>query len=337
MKANKKCGLALTVAFIVLFCMTGGAYAADFDGVLSTSIKNLPGNADVAGMGGADVGAPVDFTSPDPSTLGAGEETAFGFSGTCGYITGMNGRFCGGSVAARLPLGTLQVSYSGGNSDSVFLPKEGVDFKINRSNSATIQYGVKVAEKVFGSEDKVYAGVGVTPFSETRTTILMGGTKLLKTDSSEYAFSFGTHYENKNFNAGAFYEYSHSSDTTKDLIADEKVNEKSESHLFRTGASYKIVEGLMVIANYQYANVGGYVTNRIFGGAEVCPIESVCGYAGHNGSGFTGGIGIYPSDSWGMNLAYVDNLDKKLEAQIGKKPSVIMFSLYYLFQDKKGK
>ncbi len=342
----------ITFAVAILLLMSTSAFAGGGD--LSTAIdimaSGLPAGADVAGMGNASTAQP-DFSSNNPATLGAVPNLEkFTASGTATYgrINFQGGPlFAGqtpdttiksGSVSAKIGKGVAQLNYTHASANEIselYLYDGGgwgQSFQINRDESVSVLYGIKIA-------DEWSIGLGYARSESHVTSSFYAGTMatgyvLDFEDKAEGdSYSAGVLYQPTSWlNLGAEYEYTREVDEMiQKNYGGYAMDDTSHSQRARGGASIKITPMTTLAADLQYYKIAGEVEKlQLFAGIEQGVIKDVAYlYAGWANSGPTVGLGVY-LEHGGINLAYQRNVSDEMAEYFGRA-DLLIGSLYLTF------
>ena len=140
----KKTALCLVASLLLT---AGVAGAQDFSTALTKSISQIPDGPDVASMGGcANTALTSDYSTRNPGSvdaLDAEPRNKVGFSAAYGNVSFKNGPSVNLyilSTAVRFPVGTLQISYFDGGSNTGTLDKYDT-LKFDNFPSVDTQYG----------------------------------------------------------------------------------------------------------------------------------------------------------------------------------------------------
>lgn len=331
----------ILLAILVVLAMVPSAYAKDFGSAFGAAITNVSQGADVGGMGNAWTATP-DFSSLNPAIIGIVPEKYHGTLmptyGIIGFSEGPDIQFYSVSLTGKLPIGTLQLSFSDGWSNMAPTADPATSLKINSSPTIDVQYGFKVGKNLIFKGDELYAGVGYThgeskismrseffdPEVEEAFTV-----NVFEKGYSD-SVSVGMVYRpTKNINIGAF--YSHSWDKSTSSVAGF-VNEtsRSETDSLRLGVGLQITETTFIAADYQHLSIDGVRFDQWFAGVEQGIVKDLLYvYAGWAADGPTAGVGIYFKNG-GLNISYSANQSRDLKPYLGKS-EVIMLSAYLTF------
>lgn len=314
--------------------------AQDFGIALTKAFSEIPDGADVASMGNASTATPA-FSSRNPAIVAVEVEdvkTTVGATGTYGYIHFGNGpsvNLYSGSLAARLPYGTVQITYSNGSSDSrKFTDSDTVKF--DEIPSVELQYGFSLG-KIFG-DDALYGGVSYG-YSESKLTLnnvtfLSEGLfrNTIVSEGSGHTFGTGMLYQiYKAINLGAL--YLHSWDGSRESVTSngavvDILRSKSQADELRVGIGIQVTPITFVAGDYRHLYLpDGQRDDQYYAGIEQGIIKDVLYiYGGWANGGTTTGIGLYFKHG-GVNLAYMHRPMRALEEHLGKA-EVFAASLY---------
>ena len=317
--------------------------AADFSKALDIATTNIPSGADVAGMGNVQAAVSA-FSSGNPAIVGCPEEPyRIGASATYAFINFKNGpgvNLYSGTVSAKMPVGYLQINGSNirsGNS----VTRMDTDTQFNSAPSVEVMYGLKVAENLLRTGDKLYLGAGGS-FSGSKMSFSSQGQNLETSQSRGFGVKTGFLYQPiKHVSVGGFYSYSGSRTKTSELVQTENEdgsvsngnhsrNSSGDVQQVRIGASWEILPGTLIAADFQHLNIGSLKRDQVFAGVEQQIIKDrLYVYGGWAASGPTAGIGVYLKHG-GLNVAYMSNPFADLNPHLGRN-QMIMATAYFNF------
>lgn len=331
---KKVIGLVMVV-MAVFFC--GSALAADFEKEFAKALTNIPPDASNASMGNAWAATPLfGSNSAAVTAMGTFKNGGASFNyGFIGFDKGPDVQFWSPSVAMKLPVGVLQVSYTAGSSDrGTFyeeFSEEGVyseDIEFDSVEEIDLQYGLLAGEKIFLSEDKLYLGIG---YNHARGYLEFGQrflaedfslSGLLESKTKSHSWSASAVYQpNSKLSLGVF--YAHSWDKGKDkayfdgeLIETDSYREQSNQYRF--GVGVQVIPSTFVAVDFQHLDLPSGNSDQIFAGVEQAVVgDWLYVYAGWAGDGPTGGVGAY-FENGGINLAYMHDTNDGLDDTLGK-------------------
>lgn len=327
--------IVAVLAVVGFFLSAGFVSADDFSEAVSLISVNAPAGADVAGMGNTWVALP-DFSSNNPAVYAAGEETGKmkgSVTGTytfLGFKRGPDVSSYALTPSIKLPVGFLKLSLVSASSREAET-KMGMNMQHDSFSSVNIGYGLKVASRVFGKEDKLFFGLDVTPYSQSMMTFSSEGERIFRSESKSYAFGAGLLYQPiKGVNVGAYYNYGGGDNKDRDYVEGETVDSKSTNQLLRIGASWQILPMTLVSADWQYVNLDGYRKGQMFVGIEQGIIKDLLYvYGGWTANGPTAGIGVYFKKG-GINVSYMSNPFSEADRYLGKS-RVVSVAIYWTF------
>lgn len=327
----KKAVVVLIVFSIFVFASNSRA-ADDFGTAMEIATVNVPPGADVAGMGNVWTATP-NFSSNNPAVLPTCGDYKIGGSATYGRINFKNGpdvNLYSGSIAAKLPAGFLQVTYSDARSNTE-ATKMDVDAKFNASPVINLQYGLSAAKNFLREGDELYLGISYSPYERSKLTFSNAGEDLFISESKGYSIGGGFLYKpEKNWNIGGYYSYSRSKGEDTDLVFSETSYSVSKAEQMRLGLGYQLFPATFLAADYQHLNLDGEKKDQYFAGIEQGIIKDILYlYGGWADSGPTAGLGIYFKNG-GINLAYMHNPFNELKPYLGRA-EVFMATAYINF------
>lgn len=327
-----KRALIILLAAYFLAGVVVAVQAGGFDEALSIASVNVPPGADVAGMGNAWVATP-NFSSNNPAILPTYGDYKIGGSATYGRINFKKGpeiNSYSGSVAAKLPAGFLQITYSNACS-STEATEMGVGAKFNSSPVLNIQYGLSAAKNFLRQGDELFMGLSYSPHESLGLTFSSAGENLLRSKSSGHSYGTGFLYKpDEKWNIGGYYSRSRSKNKNYDLISGEESRSASRTEQLRLGLGYQVAPLTFLAFDYQHLNLDGAKKDQYFAGIEQGIVKDIFYlYAGWADSGSTAGIGVYFKNG-GINVAYMRSPFNDLEPHLGRA-EVIMATAYLNF------
>lgn len=305
--------LAVMLLALPLLICPVAVEAEELGTALSVVSENMPAGGDVAGMGGVDAALGIrNFSTDNPGGIGAYSDfrteaivnyTDIGFE----HGPGVRAQ----AISAIVNLDSagviqLQAVTTGSNYGRTAL---GLDAKISDTYYVSIAYGRQVGHDVFFEGDELYAGVGVTPISHSRVNLALEGSDIATSVSNGYSLTTGILYGlNDEFAIGTYYSYFGSSEKDFDMLADQGMDNISESHKARIGASCQIAPLTLIAADIQYLKINrDYERVQLFAGVEQGIIKDMLYvYGGWAADGPTAGLGFY-LEHGGINLAYMND------------------------------
>jgi hypothetical protein len=341
-KKMKKVTMILLMVLAVVFAFISPTLAEDLGTSLAIVSTNIPPGADAAGMGNVWVATP-EFSTNNPAAMAAASEFKVNFSGTYARINFDKGpgiNLYSGSVTGKLPVGTLQVSYSDANfgrSNTL----NGSDLELKESPSFNIQYGLRAFGNLLLKDDDFYLGANFSRYNSAYLFIMREfGRDSGNVDSKFDGYSLGVgllYKPHKNFNFGAY--YARSWDTENDKADAANFHYQSEylsnKDLLRIGASWQVLPMTMIAVDYQYwsyqiLNNGGTTNGQFFAGIEQGIIKDLLYiYGGWAGQGPTAGIGLYFKHG-GVNFAYMNDPFPEASSTLGRG-QVWMATIFFKF------
>jgi hypothetical protein len=274
---------------------------------------NAPRGADGASIGNATTATP-GFSSDNPAILPTYwvNGNTYNMSAFGGYIPLQNGPKIvthSEAVTVKFPVGTGQIYFTDSFSAKSPIPL-GIDARIDRVQKLNFMYGVEVSRSFLFKDDSLNIGVSVTPpIGSTALSFFMDDVLMSKAVSTEYAFGGGLLYRpTKKISIGASYQEGHTSTIETNALTETTTKKRSTSRLTKFGVGVQAMEKLLLTVEYQHINLGTTARNQVAAGAELCVDPTVCLYGGHNGNGFTGGLGIYPNKNVSINVGYMQNV-----------------------------
>lgn len=315
-----------TILVFMLSGMTGIVYAEDFRTALEKTMSEIPDGGDIAAMGNAST-AVLEFSSSNPAIIAAGtvsgieSDSKVGACADFGFISFRNGLrvktgFFSGTM--KLPAGFVQLSVSDARSNEGDID-EFSNMEFDNAPSASLQYGLKLAENFYGgvsykySQSKVTSNVAIEDEESGEPFVLE-----LTSKSKGHEVGFGTLYRLGKVNLGAF--YAHSWDKSKEY-ADGFLESEESTHAdqIRVGASIQLTPMTMVAADWRYFWFPeGECDSQFFAGLEQYVVKDVLAvYGGYANGGLTTGLGIY-FEKGGLNLGYMYRPFRSTEEFLGK-------------------
>lgn len=273
---------------------------------------NSPRGADALSIGNATVATP-GFSSDNPAILTTYRNgdmfNLSAFGGEIALEHGPKVAMHAEALTVNMPVGTGQIYFSDAFSSRHETPL-GMDIEVNRVQKLNFMYGLEVGQNLLSKDDSLSLGLSFTPsVGKTELSFYSDDMRIANSVSSEYSIGGGILYRpTKQVSIGAVYQESYATTKQTDIFSDEPKKVRSKSKSGKVGIAVQATEKLLVTAEYQHIGLETVSRNQVAGGAEYCIKPSVCVYAGYNGNGATGGVGIYPNKHVSLNLSVAQNI-----------------------------
>jgi opacity protein-like surface antigen len=223
--------------------------------------------------------------------------------------------------------GTFQVSLAQVRSNDRAMRAPLPDYKFSYDmNYMQVQWGKKFSDD--------FALGGNFNYSSSDVTTKYVTEKHTYTSSGSYGFRAGALYRfTKNLLAGLVVDYSQSPSKTTiyDIfgfgIGDVQSKDRTDQFTLRTGPSYEYRKDSTINLDYQYSsfenNTGKMKVHRIFAGVDHRIVEALFVRGGFvldnkGNTSWTGGLGIYPSKRFSIDLGYQYNMFPEIQAEFGR-------------------
>lgn len=331
------------VAFLAaVFCMGSLAYAADYDEKdfslrFPAALSRFSSYADVAATGGASAGSKWQSSS-NPAALawqsltGTYRVSLNPQYSAIKFKEGTNLHVVTGSVTKEFEkYGTLQFAYAKARSNGDDT-KQGIGFHYDM-DYVQFQYG-----KRFSDDFALGAGVNISSAEVDNT---YGVLRLANSSSKTYGVRLGGLYRIAgNLLGGLVLDYSSSPSSTKYYDTSGlfgpvylQTNDTTKQFTLRVGPSYEYMKDSTVSLDYQYGlfknDTGNMEVHRVYAGIDHRIVDAlfIRGGMAFDRNGFTGwtcGLGIYPTKQISIDLGYQYNMYPELESEFGRSHTFVV-------------